>query len=352
MKRINLRAPKSLGLDTDNPYEIDFAMTRAIFEGTPQQKADVAKAINLAAKMMTDEFKRVNLSTTSLWTPNTEAGAALVFNDITGEMVDTRWASMFRVLDRRGARTTAFKITNTYNGVEFASYKLGERIKLNTVEATREWFELGFLAGGLQWNDFASRFTDDWDPSEGVTALLTRHGQKLAESAYATIVASGALSESYDTGGTTVLEKDINTVNNAIQKIEDGIYNATNAATGGAVRENVDGPRQYALLYYPTGAMHKRVKAMVQAMNLGPNDNISRAELNKTIIPIDTREAPATKFVLVYAGRKLVFAPGIDLEIKTHIDPTIAGNGMAEVGQSAQAWVRADSNQVCVAAAG
>lgn len=347
---IKLGAPSALGIDTNDQTKLDRELQQYLLgsKATEASKKMVSDVIKAASAELTRQIK---LSTRSMFTPDTEAAAALMFGDADREQVDLRWAAAYRVLDRRSARTRSFKIADSYNAVTFEVYKEGERINTGIVEATGDWYEADILAGGFKYSQFSEQWTDDWDVSEGIAAMLMRWAKKQAKLAYSVISASGALTQTYDATGATVLAKDINTINAAIQKIKDAIYVDTAPVGGQQTEEEYSTSTPMLCLYNPTGTLVTRVQAIQAAFYHAANSNVSVGEPTNPLTFIDSRDVTADKFIVCLPGRKNVFAPAIDLQTFEQIDPTIAGVGAQNIGQGAYKHVRADSNQVCLAAA-
>lgn len=344
---IRLNAPASLGIKAATPYEVDQALQAALVgpNKTAESRRAAGEVVAAASKELT---RQIQLSSQSLFTPGTEAAAAITFGDADREMVDLRWARLFRLLDRRGAKTRSFKITDTYNAVSFAVYKEGERIETKIVQADGNFFEVDVLAGGFKYGQFAARWTDDWDPREGVAAMLVRWAKKQSDLAYAVLTAAGALTQTYDPGSATgVLAKDIGTINASIEKVMNGIYTETDP-DGAQTEEELSEMSQFFCLFNPSGGLRDRVQAIQRANLLAANDNISTAQLTNPVEFISSRKVTADKFIVVYPGRKNVFAPAVDLQTFEQLDPTIAGVAAQNIGQGAYKHVRADAKQVCI----
>lgn len=263
--------------------------------------------------------------------------------------IDLRWAQLFEVYDltSRGDDNPYFKINDLFGAIEFNSYLLGERIELGKVRADHTIFEAEIVAGGPQWNELGIQLTAGAITAEDILAMMNAaYENRKAKQAYTILTASGIETTTYDATGTTATEKDIRTINSAIQGILDDVYETPAYDDDTSTEEDLEGS-EFALLYNPSVAGSRERVATALASNLNsPNDNLSRGQLSHEVVPIASRNVPTGGWYLVLPGRKNVFAVHRDLRVLSKDDPQIAGVATARIGQGRYKFVRGDSRQV------
>lgn len=329
---------------------------RAVLEALKSEDAArrgaVIKRFNSASKQYTDALRTIgggllNLSSTSMFPSTQTQGVptAVRFGTADRMMADMRWAAFFEVRDYRGATTPYFKIVDVYNAVTFSVYRLGEPIVLRPAEAAEVIYESEIVAGGMQWNLMWEQWTDLWSEDEGLTAMELKYADQQARTAYVTLTASGLSTTAYDTGGSTTLEKDVNTINAGILDIENALYSDTMTETGETIRERVRGP--YGLLYNSlTAGYEDRIRRALGARYDLANDvNAAAQVLDRNVVAVGDPDVPTGAWYLSIPGRKNVLAVHKDLMIDPHVDPRVAGTAKAQIGQGAYKFVRGDAKQ-------
>lgn len=274
--------------------------------------------------------------------------AGVTFDASTRETIDTRWTVLYRMLDRRQSNSPLFSVQNTYTNLTFNEYNLNEPIDADYIEGDLDYYQMKVYAALYYYNRMWSQWTEMWDENEGLAMMGIRWAFNMAKIAYETIAdntGSVLTSVSYDSTGATVLEKDINTINNGISTIQSQLYSATTDNSNQIYEDVSQG--SYALLYNSnTSGYEARVAKALQARLDLPNDNQSIGYVMRPVIPIGSPHVVTGTWKLTLLGRRNVFAMGRDLVVDSEVDLQKAGTGVATVGQGAFRAVRDDVKQV------
>lgn len=320
-------------------------LERAFLTGeNPALKAEAVSRFNAMMRNLGDAIK---LSSNGSFPDLQEQGipAAFLIDASTRETIDTRWTLLYRILDRRSSQSPVFRVGDAYTNLTFNEYALNEDIDADYIEGAHRLYEMSVYAGMYYYNKMWAQWTDMWDEQEGLAMMGVRWARAMAKAAYEAVAASGATSVSYDTGGATALEKDINTINAGITTIQSQLYNAT-TGDGNTILEDVSQGR-FALLYNNlTAGYQARITKALEARLEAPNDNQSIGYVMSPVVPIGSPHIATGTWKLTLLGRRNVFAMGRDLMVDTEMDPKKAGVGMVEVGQGAFKAVRDDVKQV------
>ena len=325
--------------------EQHLAMERAFLTGeNPALKADAIGRFNAMMRNLGDA---VRLSSNGSFPDLTEQTipAALLIDASTREQVDMRWTQLYRIVDRRQSQSPYFRVGDAYTNLTFNTYQLNEPIDADYIEGAERVYKMDVVAGMYYYNKMWSQWTDMWNEQEGLAMMGVRWARAMAKAAYDALTASGATSVSYDSTGSTQVEKDINTINAGITTIQSQLYNAT-TADGNTVLEEVSQGRFGLLFNNLTSGYTARVtKALETRLDL-PNDNQSVGYVLNPVVPIGSPHIPTGTWRLTLLGRRNVFALGRDLMIDSEVDLQKAGTGVATVGQGAYKAVRDDVKQV------
>lgn len=331
-----------------------FQMERAYVFGTVEERAEAARRFNASSSQFSDYLlydASASFSSTGAFPDTQNAGlpSAAQFMTTDRQRVDLRWASMFRFRDLRGMSTPWFKIADVYDAIDFRTYDLGARIELRHIEAGEIIYELDLVAGGYQYNKTWEIWQDLWTPEEGLAALQLKYAKRQAKEAYRVLTDETLVSLSttaYDTAGATQVEKDINTINNAITAMKSALYTAT-SASGIQTEEDIEGSEFYLVYNSLQAGNNYRVAKALQARLELPNDNQSVGYVTDPVIPVGSPDVPAgAAWYLVMPGRKNVWAQGLDLQVSEVLDPRVAGTSNEVIGQASYKGVRGDSRQV------
>jgi len=218
--------------EDDRKMEFAFAHPDKV---TPQFRMRAIKHFNAMMRgygnhLMNVAAGRVNFSSEDAFPSLTEQGipSAAVFNTTQRQSIDTRWTMFYQMMDQRASQSPLFRVGDTYTNIDFDEYEIGQTIEGGSVEGSHSYYQMKVYGGFYQFNKMWSEWQNMWDPSEGLTAMAMRYARKQASVAYATVTAaSGLTTVAYDTGGSTTVEKDINTINAGITQIESDVYAGT-----------------------------------------------------------------------------------------------------------------------------
>lgn len=309
----------------------------------PAVRARAMRHLNAVAQ----QAMQVLLSSTSQFPDQQTQGVTTVvaFGEADRNVADVRWRALFQMRDLTAQDHPFFKITDVYDSAQFEEYEMGERIRMGSVRADEEIFETPIVAGGLQWFQFWENWQNLWNSEDGIASMNAKWLRRMAKQAYAVVTAAGLTVVPYDTTGSTVIEKDVNTINTAITTLGNQVYQTETGFEGIESEEDIEGLALY-LLYNPaTAGYRQRVNRALGARLELPNNNNSAAEVDVPVMPLPTRYVPANGWWLALAGRKNVHAVTKALQIYDHMDARIAGIADGRVAQGAYKSVRGDSRQ-------
>ena len=136
------------------------------------------------------------------------------------EEIDAGWQSFFDVRPFYGTPVPGFEVRNVSSGLTFAKRPEGGRARIYSVTGATQFVPFDTYGGGLE---FDQAWIDDqqwWQAEDTAQEFRSKWYSDKAEVHYLLIGAIGAgYNVAYDTGGATVLEKDINTINTAAAAI-------------------------------------------------------------------------------------------------------------------------------------
>lgn len=278
---------------------------------------------------------------------------AVMLGDADRQMIDTRWAALFDVQDRRAEPWPGwFKVGNEYHNVSRRRYRVGERARLGMAEQDEAKYEHYLYGIGLQWNQLLMQ--GRWERSRGMTAMQIRWANDQAQLAYETLIAAGFLTQAYlddDSTGAQSTQNDVATLNASMLALRTALWTAT-APVGGQTLEEIIPPGvPYYLLYNEnTAGYEDRVQAMLNVrytvVQSGGTGGVNIKEVNRPVIPIGSPYVTTGHFYVVLPGRKNVFSVFRGLQFFDFEDVQVAGVAEGEVGWGADRFLRADANQV------
>lgn len=334
-------------------------MELAFLSGTPAAKREAVNRFNAMMGAYGDILARSGANRLALSSYgsfpsliNQAIPAGVTFDASSRETVDTRWAILYRMLDRRSSASPLFSVQNTYTNLAFNEYDLNEPIDADYIEGDLDYYQMKVYAAMYYYNKMWSQWTEMWDENEGLAMMGIRWARKMAQTAYETIqdnTGSVLTTVAYDAGGTTGVEKDINTINAGITTIMSQVYALASPDSNQAFEDVSQG--SFALLYNNlTAGYEARIAKALEARLDLPNDNQSIGYVTRPVVPIGSPLVSTGTWKLTLLGRRNVFAMGRDLMVDSEVDLQKAGSGIATVGQGAFRAVRDDVKQVVLLA--
>lgn len=297
----------------------------------------VRHALAAAAAAYTDIVVRNSTLSINGAFPNRDGVVADVFFYGSEEPADLTWTNIFDVRDYRATREEDFELVDINNATSFRTYVDGEQIELTGVSGTLAKFPFSTVAGGFQYSWTWEQDEKFWRVADGLRSMNVNYAQNMARTAWAVATASaGMVSQTRDTTGATVVEKDINTINAACVAML-----AALRASGRAVPSQ---PVFYLAYNSLTQGYPDRVAAQ-QAANYGlANATLGAAKLAFTVVPLASPEIPTGGLYLFLAKGKFKSGVRLDLTTWERFEPLNLTN--ARVGAGRYTHVRGDANQV------
>lgn len=307
----------------------------------PNVRRLVLSVFNDRARMISDTLlgtSSISLSSPSLFPDMENAGipTAVMLTDGDRQVVDTRWVNLYQTRDYRQSNNPFFKIGDVFHNITVKQYQQGERVEFGFVEAEERILETQIYGTALQWSRYFSRFTDKWTRAMGMAAMQTKSLNAMAQRGYDTITgAVGIPTTAYDTVGTTTSEKDINTLNTAMQAIRSALFNATSTVGGTTLEEEILDTTPFYLLYNPDSTGYTERIAAALSVRYGlvqRGSSLALKELNHPIIPISSQRVTAGFWFMTVPLRKNVFAVHMDQTFFDITDVRVAGLTEGEIG--------------------
>ncbi|MHA2065673.1 MAG: phage major capsid protein [Candidatus Thorarchaeota archaeon] len=132
------------------------------------------------------------------------------------EEIDNGWASFFTSRDFSSTRAPGFRVREVSSGLTFTKRPEGGRARIYSITGTEAFVPFDTYGGGLEFDQAWFEDQEWWLVEDTAAEFRSDWYRDKATIMYGLIGAIGAgYNVAYDTGGATVLEKDINTLNTA-----------------------------------------------------------------------------------------------------------------------------------------
>lgn len=132
------------------------------------------------------------------------------------EEIDNGWASFFDIRNFAGTRTPGFRLRDVESGLSFSKRPEGGRARIYRVSGTEIFVGFDMYGGGLEFDQAWFDDQEWWLIEDTAAEFRSKWYRDKAAVMYGLIGAIGSgQNVAYDTTGTTVLEKDIITLNTA-----------------------------------------------------------------------------------------------------------------------------------------
>lgn len=314
---------------------------QAFADPDPTVRAEVFAELDAAGADYTAALLRSSRNSQSLSAPGAFPDRDGPITDVyfTGsdQPVDTTWTQVFDVRDFRNTTEEDFEVGTVDDAVSFRTYADGETVELVGVSGGIQKFPFALLGGGFQFLRTWIMDNKFWRIGDGLRSMETGYAIDQARLAWATLTnATGLQVQARDTGGATVVEKDVNTVNAAATAILSDIFQAD---------DHLPAAPSFVLVYNNLTPGYADRAAAMMAANYGlANAALGAAKLTYPVQMIGTPYVDTGAMYLAMPKRRLKTGIRMDLSNFEHFDPTKFVE--ARIGWGRYTHVRGSASQV------
>lgn len=275
--------------------------------------------------------------------------------------IDETWMRLVSVLDRSGDQRFWFKLSDLYERARLGFIEVGENLSLGHVELDQKTYRHYLYGGGIQAFQLWIQRTPQYEIADQISAILREDNNLKADMAWSMLTdnTTHAAFKGVQTDGvsmatipfnsthSTDIGKDIQTVNDGIQSIQDS-FRQTPLPFETTHQTDEPVPTTFALMFNNQTARNvERVQAMLQAQPFAPNTTYAiDVQLIANVVPVGSYKVPAGMWYLAAPDEFNQISVWDSLRIYQKTDSLIGGVPIMHPAQGVMAAVRGVTNRI------